>query len=46
MPDFTPLSEIVMVAYQLNGGTRVDAKGPSTDRKLSWKAAILFQHSL
>lgn len=46
MPDFTPLSEIVTVAYQLNDRTRVDAKSPSADRKLSWKAAILFQHSL
>lgn len=31
-----------MVAYQLNDGTRVDAKSPSADRKLSWNAAIFF----
>lgn len=41
MPDLTPFSAIVMVAYRLNDGTRVDAKSPSADRKLSWKAAML-----
>lgn len=43
MHDFTPLFQIVTVGCQLNDGTHVHANSPFADRKLSWKAAILFR---
>lgn len=46
MHNFTPLSAIVTVGYRLNDGTHVHANSPFADRKLNWKAAILFQHTL
>lgn len=46
MPDFAPLCEIVTVGYQLDDETHAHTNNPFTDRKLSWKAAILSQHAL
>lgn len=40
------VSETVTVGYQRNNGTHVHANSPFPDRKLSWKAAILFQQAL